>query len=71
MTNIYRMVDTKLVQLTDAEKKTRQAEEASNEKAIIERKKAEETKATKKASAITKLKDLGLTDDEISALVGE
>tara|TARA_B100000073_G_C23499279_1_gene479062 strand:- start:295 stop:510 length:216 start_codon:yes stop_codon:yes gene_type:complete len=71
MTNIYRMVDTKLVQLTDAEEKTRQAEEASNEKAITERKKAEETKATKKASAITKLKDLGLTDDEISALVGE
>ena len=30
MTSIYRMIDTKLVQLTDAEKKTRQAEEASN-----------------------------------------
>ena len=33
--------------------------------------KAEETKATKKASAITKLKALGLDDDEISALIGE
>lgn len=71
MTSIYRMIDTKLVQLTDAEKKTRQAEEASNEKAITERKKVEETKATKKASAITKLKALGLDDDEISALIGE
>ena len=71
MTSIYRMIDTKLVQLTDAEKKTRQAEEASNEKAITERKKVEETKATKKASAITKLKALGLDDDEISAFIGE
>jgi hypothetical protein len=71
MANRYRMVDNELVQLTDAEEAIKQAEEASNEKAITERKKAEETKATKKASAITKLKDLGLTDDEISALVGE
>ena len=71
MTSIYRMIDTKLVQLTDAEKKTRQAEEASNEKAITERKKVEEIKATKKASAITKLKKLGLDDDEINVLIGE
>ena len=71
MANRYRMIDDKLVQLTDEEEAIKQAEEASNEKAITERKKAEETKATKKASAITKLKDLGLTDDEISALVGE
>jgi hypothetical protein len=65
------MIDDKLVQLTDAEEAIRQAEEASNEKTITERKKAEETKATKKESAITKLKALGLDDDEISALIGE
>ena len=48
------------------------------EKAVVEEvkdtaqeKKVEETKATKKASAITKLKALGLDDDEISALIGE
>ena len=70
MANRYRMIDDKLVQLTDEEEAIKQAEEASNEKAITERKKAEETKATKKASAITKLKDLGLTDDEITALIG-
>lgn len=70
MANRYRMIDDKLVQLTDEEEAIRQAEEASNEKAITERKKVEETKATKKASAITKLKALGLDDDEISALIG-
>ena len=30
-----------------------------------------ETKATNKKSAITKLKTLGLSEDEISALIGE
>lgn len=38
---------------------------------IVELKNAEKNKATKKASAKTKLRDLGLDDDEISALVGE
>ena len=71
MANRYRMIDDKLVQLTDEEEAIRQAEEASNQKAITKRKKVEETKATKKASAITKLKALGLDDDEISALIGE
>tara|TARA_R100001086_G_scaffold211936_1_gene127908 strand:+ start:632 stop:847 length:216 start_codon:yes stop_codon:yes gene_type:complete len=70
MANRYKMVNDKLVQLTDAEEKRRQAEEESGKKVIAERKKAEETKATKKASAITKLKALGLDDDEISALIG-
>ena len=71
MANRYRMIDDKLVQLTDKEEAIRQAEEASNEKAITERKKVEEIKATKKASAITKLKKLGLDDDEINVLIGE
>lgn len=70
MSNRYKMIDDKLVQLTDEEEATRQAEEASNEKAMTERKKAEATIATKKASAITKLKELGLDDDEINALIG-
>ena len=38
-------------------------------KAALETEK--KNKVIKKASAITKLKNLGLTDDEISALVGE
>lgn len=70
MANRYRMVDDKLVQLTDAEEKNRKAEEELNEKEIANRKKEEDVQATKKSSAITKLKDLGLTDDEITALIG-
>ena len=46
MANRYRMIDDKLVQLTDEEEAIRQAEEASNQKAITKRKKAEENKAT-------------------------
>tara|TARA_B100000212_G_C27300469_1_gene501282 strand:- start:777 stop:992 length:216 start_codon:yes stop_codon:yes gene_type:complete len=70
MANRYRMVDDKLVQLTDAEEKNRKAEEELNAKEIANRKKEEDVQATKKSSAITKLKDLGLTDDEITALIG-
>ena len=71
MANRYRMAADKLVQLTDAEEKNRKAEEKLNAKAIADRKKEEDAQATKKLSAITKLKNLGLTDDEITALVGE
>ena len=70
MANRYRMVDDKLVQLTDAEEKNRKAEEELNAEEIANRKKEEDVQATKKSSAITKLKDLGLTDDEITALIG-
>ena len=58
-------------------------EETENDKAWLVKLRAEhkkikadqaivkKTKATNKALAINKLKDLGLTDDEISALIGE
>ena len=42
----------------------------SNEEYDLEVK-IEETKAKNKSSAITKLKDLGLSDDEITSLIGE
>ena len=40
------------------------------EEETIKRTKAKEKKATDKASGNQKLKDLGLTDDEIAALIG-
>ena len=58
MANRYRMIDDKLVQLTDEE---------DNKKILEQVKKQEEDRE----SAKTKLKNLGLTDDEISALIGE
>ena len=70
MANRYRMVDDKLVQLTDEEEAIKQTEEAANTKAIADRKKEEDAQATNKLSAITKLKNLGLDDDEITALIG-
>lgn len=48
---------------------TMPSEAAVNAK-IQELKDAENAKADNKTSAITKLKDLGLTDEEISALLG-
>jgi hypothetical protein len=51
--------DTKWAELDAAAKKEKDANTA-----------IKETTATNKTSAITKLKALGLTDDEISALTG-
>jgi len=70
MANGYRMVDDKLVQLTDSEEKARQEEEVKRAKEQEDEDIARQTQITKKASAITKLKALGLDDDEISALIG-
>jgi len=70
MANGYRMVNDKLVQLTDAEEKARQEEEVKLAKEQEDQDTARQTQITKKASAITKLKTLGLDDDEISALIG-
>jgi hypothetical protein len=45
-------------------------EAAAHEANIAAQAAAVEAKAAARASALTKLADLGLTDDEISALVG-
>ena len=66
-----KMLNDKLVDMSKEEiesLKTYQ-EKMKKEKADIVKKK--NTNETKKASAKKKLKDLGLDDDEISALIGE
>ena len=70
MAKKYKMVNDKLVELTDEEKKTRKVDEDNFAKIVAERKKEEDAQATKKESAKTKLKELGLDDDEITALIG-
>ena len=66
----YKLVNGERIQLTAEEEAQRDAEEAQglidieNEKQTIENEKA------KKASGKQKLKDLGLDDDEIKALMG-
>ena len=70
MANINKIVDGKVIEMTDAE----QAEYDERQKHYAELDKIARQKQTKKleneASAKKKLKDLGLTDDEISALIG-
>jgi len=56
---------------TDKEQKIRDAEIIEANKVSAIKAKIEETKAKNKASAITKLKTLGLLDNEITALIGE
>ncbi len=70
MAKKYKMVNDKLVELTEEEKKTRKVDEDNFAKIVAERKKEEDAQATKKESAKTKLKELGLDDDEIKALIG-
>ena len=70
MAKKYKMVNDKLVELTEAEEKARKVDEDNFAKIVAERKKEEDGQATKKESAKTKLKELGLTDDEIKALIG-
>ena len=65
-----KLLDNKLIDLTANEITTRQAEE---EQAVIDkqtREDAEQATIDKKTSGKQKLKDLGLTDAEIKALIG-
>ena len=68
MTKVY--LNNELVDLTEVEETKRQEEieqdRLSKEERILER----ETKENNKASGKQKLKDLGLDDDEIQALMG-
>ena len=56
---------------TDEEQVIRDAEIKEWNKVSAVEEKIKETKATNKSSAITKLKDLGLSDDKITSLIGE
>ena len=68
MTKVY--LNNQLVDLTEAEETKRQEEieqdRLSKEQRILER----QTREDKKTSGKQKLKDLGLDDDEINALMG-
>jgi hypothetical protein len=66
----HKLVNGEKINLTPAEETARDQEEAQ---ALIDQqaiKDAEANKETKKASGKQKLKDLGLDDDEIQALIG-
>ena len=66
----YKLVNGVKVQFTAEEETFRDAEEAQ---ALIDKQNKEQAIAdaeTKKASGKQKLKDLGLDDDEIKALIG-
>ena len=56
---------------TDEEQAIRDEEIKESDKVSAIEAKIKETKAKNKSSAITKLKDLGLDEDEITALIGE
>ena len=66
----HKLVNGEKINLTPAEETARDQEEAQ---ALIDQqaiKDAEANAETKKASGKQKLKDLGLDDDEIQALIG-
>ena len=63
-------MDGKKIEMTAAEKLAREEEEKQNIAKQDELKNMEENKKIKKASGKQKLKDLGLDDDEIKALMG-
>ena len=66
----HKMINGIKIDFTEAEETARDAEEnqaAIDKQAIID---AETAAANKKASGKQKLKDLGLDDDEIKALIG-
>ena len=68
MTKIY--LNNELVDLTEAEE-TKRLEEVAADKTAKDARIAAKTEAdNKKASGKQKLKDLGLDDDEIKALIG-
>ena len=64
------MVNGKKIKLTSAEEKARKEEIDITEKDIKERAELKNQKQTNKESGRQKLKDLGLDDDEIKALMG-
>jgi|TARA_R110000822_G_scaffold8448_4_gene33172 hypothetical protein len=70
---IYDLTTNKIVvrDLTSDEEKIRDKEIVEMDKISSIEAKIKETKAKNKSSAITKLKDLGLSDDEITSLIGE
>ena len=63
------MVNGKKIKLTSAEEKARKDEIEITEKDIQERAELKNQKQTNKESGRQKLKDLGLDDDEIDALI--
>ena len=67
---MHKIVDGKKIEMTAAEKLAREEEEKQNIVKQDELKNMEENKKIKKASGKQKLKDLGLDDDEIKALMG-
>ena len=66
MADKFKMVNDKLVKLTSEDISQLKKDEEENKKILEQVKKQEEDRE----SAKTKLKNLGLTDDEISALIG-
>ena len=62
----YKLVNGKRIKFTKAEETARDQEE---EQALIEKENAIQEQETKKESGRQKLKDLGLDDDEIDALI--
>ena len=67
MADKFKMVNDKLVKLSSEDISQLKIYEEANKKFKEEEKNRQENKD----SAIKKLKDLGLTDDEITALIGE
>ena len=66
----YKLLDGKRIKLTDEEEKLLEADAKEFAKINDAHKKIEEQTKKHKESATTKLKNLGLTDDEITALIG-
>tara|TARA_Y100000114_G_C11623212_1_gene260658 strand:+ start:465 stop:668 length:204 start_codon:yes stop_codon:yes gene_type:complete len=66
MSDKFKMVNDKLVKLTSEEISQLKKDEEENKKILEQEKKQQ----ADKESATTKLKNLGLTDDEINALIG-
>ena len=66
----YRLINNERVQFTAEEEAAKDAEENQAEIDRQARIDAETAAANKKASGKQKLKDLGLDDDEIKALMG-
>lgn len=66
MADKFKMVNDKLVKLTSEDISQLKKDEEENKKILEQVKKQQ----AYKESATTKLKNLGLTDDEISALIG-
>ena len=66
----YKLINGKRIQFTAEEEAQRDEEESQALIDIENEKQTIENKEAKKASGKQKLKDLGLNDDEIQALIG-